>query len=143
MGVSRHWEVVHVRRVVVAMSLLVVLLVVLLSGCGGGGGPSLDPSLIGNWQLFATSDTFTGPKTSITGTGFVGSLTLRADGTYSYLQNIPGQGTTTLNDRWSTLPGLVVLQEGSGQEVLSREGNLLYFAGIHAGSPGFLWWQKV
>ena len=101
--------------------------VVILAGCGGGGGsPSVD-FIVGTWELYAVSDSYSGEKVPVEEAGIVATVTVLADGTWTAFAAAPGIPPEYRSGTWERVgDNYITRVPGEPDDMLYREGSQVY-----------------
>ena len=128
MSKRRHWLTIGAVAVGLAFQV----------GCGGGGGPSQD-FIVGTWELYALSDSFSGEKVPAEEAGMFYTMTASADGTWVDFGSGPGVPPQGSAGTWEKAgDDYIIYQPGEDDVMLYREGSQLYYVGLVEGF-GLVW----
>ena len=116
----------------------------LLVGCGGGGGGSSQDFIVGEWELYAVSESYSGEKVPVENAGIIHTVTFSEDGTWVDFWAAPGVPPGSDTGPWTKFgDDYIAYQPGEDDAVLYREGSQFYTVEIVEGF-GLVWgWYRI
>lgn len=112
---------------VAAMVAVVVLAAGLVAGCGGGGGSPSQDFLVGTWEGYALSDSYSGEKVPVEEAGIYTTVTVSADGTWTAFTSAPGVPPEYRAGTWEKVgDNYITRVPGEPDDMLYREGSQVY-----------------
>ncbi len=120
---------------------LTIPAVVLIAGCGGGGGgtPSQD-FIVGTWEAYALSDSYSGAKVPVEEMGIFYTATFTTAGTWTDFGTMPGMPPHSGAGTWAKVgeEEYMLYEVGEDPVTWHREGSQIYEVGLVEGF-GLLW----
>ena len=107
--------------------LIGAVVVMVVVGCGGGGSSSSQDFIVGTWDAYALSDSFSGDKVAIEEAGISYRLVVSANGTWVDYGSAPGVPPYSGSGTWFRQgDDYIIYEPGLDDVMLYREGSELY-----------------
>ena len=124
--------------------LAVVTVVVLIGGCGGGGTGTVQDFIVGTWELYALSASFSGPKVPIEEFGVSLNVTFDADHSWQSIGSGVGVPPETSAGTWAASGDDYIIHEsGEPDYMIHRYGSQFWQAEEINGAIYWGWFRKA